>query len=84
MSKFKKSSETVESAETVENVETVPVEDSIPTVAFNVWFAMREKKIPARHLREIILADFKGQGVSGNETIAAFDKALARYGIKLS
>ena len=64
--------------------ETVPtVEETVPTVAFNVWFAMREKKIPARHLREIIWADFKSQGLSTDETVAAFDGALARYGVKL-
>ena len=73
MSKFKKSTQSG----------SVPVEVLIPTVAFNVWFAMREKKIPARHLREIIWADFKGQGLSSNETLATFDQALARYGVKL-
>ena len=71
MSKLKKS------------VEVAPVE-TVPTVAFNVWFAMREKRIPARHLREIIWADFKGQGLSNTETVAAFDAALAKYGVKLS
>lgn len=70
MSKLKKS------------VQVVPTETT-PTVAFNVWFAMREKKIPARHLREIIWADFKGQGLSNNETIAVFDEALVKYGVKL-
>jgi len=71
MSKLKKSTQAVQIEENI-----------IPTVAFNVWFAMREKRIPARHLREIIWADFKGQGLSNNETIAAFDAALVRYGVK--
>lgn len=53
------------------------------TVDFNVWFAMREKKIPAQHMREIIWADFRGQGLSGKETVADYDAALAKYGIKL-
>jgi len=53
------------------------------TVNFDVWFAMREKKIPAQHLREIIWADFRGQGLSKRETVATFDTALAKYGIKL-
>ena len=78
MSKFKKS----ELAELAESVELA--EDPTPTVAFNVWFAMREKKIPASHLREILWADFKGQGLSLDETIADFDSALAKYGVKLS
>jgi hypothetical protein len=53
------------------------------TVEFNVWFAMREKKIPSQHLREIIWADFKGQGLSIRESVATFDEALAKYGVKL-
>lgn len=53
------------------------------TVDFDVWFAMREKKIPSQHLREIIWADFKGQGLSKKATIADFDAALLRYGVKL-
>lgn len=65
------------------SVQVTPVEDAVPTVGFDVWFAMREKKIPARHMREIIWADFKGQGLSKNETIATFDAALAKYGVTL-
>lgn len=60
-----------------------PAAPAVPTVDFNVWFAMREKKIPGQHLREIIAADFKGQGLSMRETLAAFDAALAKYGVKL-
>lgn len=52
-------------------------------VDFNVWFAMREKKIPAQHLREIIWADFRGRGLSGKETLEVYDAALAAYGVKL-
>ena len=65
-------------------VSTIPAENSAPVVAFNVWFAMREKKIPARHLREILWADLKGQGLSNDETVATFDAALAKYGVTLS
>lgn len=53
------------------------------TVEFNVWFAMREKKIPPQHLREILWADFKGQGLSNREEVADYDAALAKYGVKL-
>lgn len=52
-------------------------------IDFNVWFAMREKKIPQQHLREIIWADFVGQGLSGKEALETFDAALAKYGVKL-
>lgn len=53
------------------------------TVDFNVWFALREKKIPANHLREIIWADFKAQGCLPKESLSVFDEALANYGISL-
>lgn len=59
------------------------VVEQAPTVEFNVWFAMREKRIPGQHLREIIWADFKGQGLSNRETVADYDMALANYGVKL-
>lgn len=72
MSKFKKSKE-----------EQMAIAEPVPTVEFNVWFAMREKKIPAHHLREILWADFKGRGLSERETLAAYDDALTKYGIKL-
>ncbi len=56
---------------------------TVATVSFDVWYAMREKKIPPQHLREIIWADFRGQGLSKRETVATFDTALAKYGVKL-
>ena len=63
--------------------EQMPTLEPVPTVEFNVWFAMREKKIPAQHLREIIWADFRGRGLSDKETLATYDDALAKYGVKL-
>lgn len=53
-------------------------------VDFNVWFAMREKRIPKQHLKEIIWADFRGQGMAGKESLEDYDDALATYGIKLT
>lgn len=53
------------------------------TLDFDVWFAMREKKIPAQHLKEIVWADFKGQGLSKQELAATYDAAMLRYGVKL-
>ena len=52
-------------------------------VDFDEWFAVRELQIPKHHRKEIIKADFKGRGLSGYETMEAFDKALGKYGIKL-
>jgi hypothetical protein len=58
--------------------------DVSPAVAFEEWYAQREKAIPAQHHREILRADFKGQGLKeGMATIADFDKALKRYGVTL-
>lgn len=61
----------------------VPNTNNAPLVEFNVWFAMREKRIPSQHLREIIWADFKGQGLFPRETVATYDQALRSYGIEL-
>ena len=55
----------------------------MPKVDFNVWFAMREKRIPPQHLREIIWADFQGQGLTRKQTVTVFDAALRKYGIEL-
>lgn len=68
--------------ELVAELEPVPVE-VVPTVEFDVWFAMRSKQIPPQHLKEILQADFKGRGLSANETLEVFDKALVAYGVKL-
>lgn len=83
MSKSKKNVEAVSFVEAEPVVEIQPVIEPEPTVEFNVWFVMREKKIPPQHLREIIKADFEGQGLSKFATIEAFDRALLKYGIKL-
>lgn len=69
--------------EAVSSIVIEPIVEPEPTVEFDVWFAMREKRIPPQHLREIIRADFQGQGLSKNATIAAYDQALLKYGIKL-
>lgn len=52
-------------------------------VEFIEWYALRKSQIPSHHHKEILQADFKGQGLRDKETVAAFDKALLRYGVKL-
>jgi len=59
------------------------VVEEVPKIDFNVWFAMREKKIPSQHLREIIWADFRSRGLSAKETLESYDKAIKAYGLKL-
>lgn len=70
-------SEEIDMAKKNEVVEAAPIVD------FNVWFVMREKRIPAQHLREIVLADFKARGLSKQETVETYDRALAAYGVRL-
>jgi len=51
---------------------------------FEEWFASREAKIPKHHHREILKADFKGQGVPDMASEAQWDAALKKYGVALA
>lgn len=53
-------------------------------VDFDSWYAMRKAKIPSVHHKEIIKADFNGQGLPETVTIDAFDAALKKYGVDIS
>jgi hypothetical protein len=74
--------EPVEEVEALEEQEAplTKVEDK---VEFEEWLALRQAQIPAHHHKEIIIADFKGRGLSMKETVQTFDEALKRYGVKL-
>jgi len=52
-------------------------------VSFDLWYHQRKEKIPKRHMKEIIVADFKARGLGTEATMQQFDKALSLYGIKL-
>lgn len=78
MSKVKKKNAVV--ADVVVEKE-VKVEE--PKLDFHAWFSMRAAQIPPQHHKEIIKADFKGRKVPMMATIAEFDEALTKYGIKL-
>ena len=52
-------------------------------IDFDAWWAMRASKIPMQHRKEVVKADMRGRGISDKETIAAYDKGLAMYGVKL-
>lgn len=56
----------------------------VPKLEFDGWWALRSAAIPAIHKKEIIKADFKGRKVSMVSTIAEFDEALKKYGVKLA
>ena len=66
--------------------EVAPVAElakALPIVAFENWWVLRQAKIPVHHRKEIIRADFNARGVSGHATMEEFDRALARYGVKI-
>lgn len=54
-----------------------------PLVSFDAWWAMASKNLPQHHSKEVVLADFKARGLRAQEHMAAYNKALALYGIKL-
>lgn len=63
--------------------EEAMVKEASPKVDFDVWFVMRNSKIPKTHHKEVIMADFKGRGLSQCESLEDFDAALKKYGINL-
>ena len=58
--------------------------DKLAMVDFDSWFHIRKSQIPAQHLKEILVADFKSRGLGKEATVEQFDKALGLYGIKLN
>lgn len=53
-------------------------------VSFDQWFHLRKDQIPSRHMKEILIADFKSRGIEDTATMEQFDKTLALYGVKLN
>ena len=76
--KNKQNSESISNANEEMNV----VEE--PKVEFDGWYAKRSGQIPAVHKKEILKADFKGRKVPMVATMAEFDEALKKYGVKLA
>ncbi len=80
----------VEEIETVEETPQVEAEAvqapkaEAVKVEFDGWWAARSSQIPAVHKKEIIKADFKGRKVPMVSTMADFDEALKKYGVKLA
>lgn len=68
---------------TVEVKKTAKTKDEPVKVSFEVWYSIRHKSIPTHHRKEVIKADFNGQKMPATATLAEFDTALRRYGIKL-
>lgn len=58
--------------------------EAAPKLDFDAWFAARAARIPRHHRKEILRADFTARGLGQCESLADFDAALNKYGIKLS
>jgi hypothetical protein len=85
-SKYKQESPENENGEVAyiaEELEQAAPEVVEELVDFETWYSIREPKIPGHHHREIIKADFKGRKVPALATMAQFDEALKKYGVKL-
>jgi hypothetical protein len=59
------------------------VEEQAEKFDFDTWFSMRESKLARQHRKEIIKADFTARGLKQCESLADFDAALVKYGVKL-
>ncbi len=58
-------------------------QEGVEKVDFDTWYALRKESIPKHHHKEVLKADFKGRGLSGDCSMETFDRALAAYGIVL-
>ena len=67
-----------------ESPEEIQEEPEAEKVDFDAWYAMRAKQIPRQHHKEIIKADFMARGLCHAESLADFDAALSKYGVKLN
>ena len=63
--------------------EAAPVIEPEVELTFDSWFHQRKPMIPKMHVKEVIQAEFKARGLGEKATMAAFDAALALYGVKL-
>lgn len=77
----KKENQVVEAVEMAEEAEVQAAQEEL--VDFDTWFSDREASIPSQHRKEILKADFDARKVPAMATMADFDKALEKYGIKL-
>lgn len=86
MSKYRYNKFAPEKAPQSDAIKADDAEQQAPvdTVEFDAWFVMRADKIAKHHRKEIIKADFEARGLGDKDSVANFDKALAKYGIKLS
>jgi hypothetical protein len=75
--------EQIKEMEAKKREEATPVIEAETQVTFDSWFHQRKPLIPKCHVKEILQADFKARGLGLKATMAAYDKALELYGVKL-
>lgn len=59
------------------------VSDVEKEISFDEWYMIRSSFIPKIHMKEILQADFKSRGLGNEASLARWDAALEKYGIKL-
>lgn len=85
MAKKNKQAKSLE-LDAAEKVVEAPKEMKVeePKVHFDGWWSLRKDAIPAIHKKEIVKADFAARKVPMVATMAEFDNALKKYGVKLA
>ena len=60
-----------------------PTVDLTEKVEFDYWWALRKDELNQPiHIKEIVLADMKGRGLSKEESLDSWDKAARIFGLK--
>lgn len=78
------SEESVYVREEYEEAEQAAPAPEVHKVDFDGWYGARASRIPAHHHKEILRADFKGRKVPVMASMAEFDEALKKYGVRLA
>lgn len=73
----------IKAMEAKKREEIAPIPKAETQVTFDSWYHQRKQMIPTCHLKEILLADFAARNLGLKATMAAYDKALELYGVKL-
>ncbi len=73
-----------EAMKKVKEIKTIDPDGEEEKVSFDQWWMMVNKSSQLKPwMKEIILADFKGQSLSKEETVEKYDKALEKFGYKV-
>lgn len=73
----------MESQKRAQAMKSAPAPAVEQKVHFDGWYALRGQFIPKQHMKEILRADFNGRGLSDMESVARYDAALVKYGVRV-